>query len=182
VAVRDLLAGAAVALLLGTAACSSGSGPVAVPAGSQLIEHPLVEVAVPGTWTPRSTDLPDPDAVQLQVPDVDEEIQVGAAVYQRGERSRSAEHVALATMESLLVAAQGREQTDRREVTVDGAEDAFLLQAHAPSTLFDQPVRFTVIAARTGDGRAVVVRLLGTEEHIPDEVIGTVLDTMRVTG
>jgi hypothetical protein len=177
-----VLAVAAVSLLFGVTACSGGSEEVTVPEGYQLIEHPLAKIAVPDTWTPRSTDLADPDAVQLQVPDVDEEIQVGAAIYQRGESAPDAEGVALVTMESLLAPAEGREQTDRREVSVTGAEEAFLLQAEAPSSLFDQPVRFTVIAAMTGDGEPVVVRLLGTEEHISDEVIATLLDTMRVTG
>jgi hypothetical protein len=170
------------ALLFAVTACSGGSDETAVPEGYQLVAHPLVEVAVPETWTPRSTDLSDPDAVQLQVPEVDEEVQVGAAVYQREESAPGAEEVAGVVMSSVMTAAQSREQTDRRQVAVDGADDAFLLQVQAPSPQFEQPVRLTVIAAMTGDGEPVVVRLLGTEEHIPDEVIATVLDSMRVIG
>jgi hypothetical protein len=173
---------AAASLLFAVTACSGGSEDVTVPEGYQLIEHPLVEVAIPDTWTPRSTDLPDPDAVQLQVPEVDDELQVGAAVYQRSESAPGAEEVAGVVVSSVMVATQDRDQTDRRQVSVDGADDAFLLQVQAPSPQFDEPVRLTVIAAMTDEGEPVVVRLLGTEEHIPDEVIATILDTMRVTG
>jgi hypothetical protein len=179
---RQVLAVAAASLVLALTACSGGDEEVAVPEGYQLVEHPLAEVAVPASWTTRSTDLDDPEAVQLQVPEVDDEIPVGAAVYQRGASAPHAEGVAGVVIAALTTPAQGAEQTDRREVMVDGAEDAYLLQWQAPSSLFDQPVRFTVIAARTGDGVPAVVRLIGTEEHIPDEVIETVLDTMRVTG
>jgi hypothetical protein len=178
---RRVLATTVASLLFTVVACS-GTEEAAVPEGYQLVEHPLAVVAVPDTWTTRGTDLPDPDAVQLQVPEVDEELQVGGAVYRHDDAADSAEGVALVTLEALLQAAQEREQTERREVRIDGADDAFLLQAQAPSSLFDEPVRFTVIAARDGDGAPVVVRLLGTEEHVPDDVIETVLETMRVTG
>jgi hypothetical protein len=179
---RQVLAVATTALLLGLTACSGASEEAAVPEGYQLVEHPLAEVALPATWTPRSTELEDPEAIQLQVPEVDEEIQVGAAVYQRGESAPHAEGVAGVVIAALTTRAEGAEQTDRREVMVDGAQDAYLMQWQAPSALFDEPVRFTVIAARTGDGEPVVVRLIGTEEHLPDDVIETALDTMRVTG
>jgi len=63
----------------GLAGCG-GSPAASPPEGYKVIRHPSAEVAVPDDWDQleeRELDEADPEAVELQVPDVPEDARLG---------------------------------------------------------------------------------------------------------
>lgn len=155
------------------------------PEGFAIVAHPEARVAMPDDWTegdPGDLVDADPDIVDRRIPDAPDDQAFGARLdhYDRTEEATFASAEDPALLQAGLLPPD-QEQTRREEVDIAGAEEGFLLQVEAESTLVDEPVRFTYVVGLRADGAAFLLSIVGTAEQVPDDVIATMVDTFTLT-
>ncbi len=171
-------------LLLTAAGCDDAPEAVAPPDDYRLLEHQVAAVGVPDDWDDGDDETlleADPDAVVAEHPDA-EELHVGASLWRYSEPVSTAEE-AVSVMAGQLSVAPGHEQHERRSLEVAGSDDAFLIQLSIEAPALDgQTVFFTYAGAMYDNEHAVLMRLVGPEDLITEQMVEVALETLRVDG
>ena len=171
--------GAVLLLVLGCGAAEESAAP---PDGYRLLDHPVAEVGVPEGWGGGHDEAlleADPEVAVAVHPDADE-LHVGASLWRYSEPVATAEE-AVSVMAGQLSMAPGHEQHERRSLEVAGSEDAFLVQLSIEAPALDgQTVYFTYVGAMYDNEHAVLMRLVGPEDLITEQMVEVALESMRV--